>query len=165
MSLVKRFALLSLALGPMLGQQPEPQAAPLAATPAPAPAAVHRVAPSHVNPLNTYHRVICVVPIVGKGTRDDPRRPQYAPFSFQNGHAAPLATRTGIIAFTQLPSDDGNMALVEFVAADRSALLPILNDKKVVSFEKSKHKQAEIETELRKYRKTFTLDRFGVPTL
>lgn len=33
-----------------------------------------------VDPRNAYQRIICIVPLVGKGTADDPKRPQYAPW-------------------------------------------------------------------------------------
>jgi hypothetical protein len=111
-----------------------------------------------VDPRNTYHRVICVVPFIGKGTADDPRRPQYAPL--------PAATAKSIadpiIAFTQEPTDDGQFAIVEFVARDRKALLPILNDPNVKSLEKGVVSKDAIEAELRKVRKDFDLTQFEV---
>ena len=82
-----------------------------------------------VDPRNTYHRVICVVPMIGSGTAADPRRPQYAPAP---GSALP----DGIIGFTQVPTDDGKFAIVEFVAQDRKAFQAILADSTVTSFEK-----------------------------
>ena len=69
-----------------------------------------------VDPRNTYERAICVVTIVGKGTIQDPKRPQYAPWP-PTGAKSP----NGIIAFSHQVSDDGRLALVEFVARDRSA--------------------------------------------
>ena len=61
-------------------------------------------------------------------------------------------------------SDDGKSAVVEFVARDRKGLLPILNDRRpsVMAFERAKAKFADVERELRKYKKDFKLDRFGV---
>jgi hypothetical protein len=50
-----------------------------------------------VDPRNTYHRVICVVPMIGSGTAADPKRPEYAPAP---GSLSP----NGIIAFTQVPT-------------------------------------------------------------
>jgi hypothetical protein len=107
-----------------------------------------------VDPRYMYHRVICVVPYVGQGTQSDPRRPKYAP--------APGAEPQGIIAYTHVPSDDGQWAIAEFVARDAAALEVILHDGQVKSFVKGKASKAEIETELRKYKKDFNLDRFGV---
>ena len=52
-----------------------------------------------VDPKNTYARIICVVPIIGTGTANDPRRPQYAPWP---PPSAPQArTRSTILAFTR----------------------------------------------------------------
>jgi len=115
-----------------------------------------RVAPRHL-----YERLLCVVPMVGKGTHDDPRRPLFAPL--------PQAIRaTGqqpqIIGFTYQESDDGKFALVEFVARDRKALAPMLTDPRsdIKVFEKGKANRDDIEREFRKYKKDFDLDRFGV---
>jgi len=108
-----------------------------------------------VDPRNTYNRVICVVPIIGKGTPADPRRPQYAPWP-------PAQDETGIIAFSYQPSDDGRLALVEFVARDRAAFQAIFNDKSIGAiFEKGRHPKDDIEKELRKYKKDFDVDKFG----
>ncbi|HEV2446759.1 MAG TPA: hypothetical protein VGS58_12590, partial [Candidatus Sulfopaludibacter sp.] len=56
-----------------------------------------------VDPKNTYNRIICVVPLTGKGTASDPRRPEYAAWPVSQ---AP----NGIIAFSFVPSDDGKSA-------------------------------------------------------
>jgi hypothetical protein len=108
-----------------------------------------------VDPRNTYVLVIAVVPLIGAGTPTDPIRPQYAP--------APGAgqAQSGILAFSRLPSDDGKSALVEFVARDRAALLPILSDKQLKAFEKGKDKKDDVEKELKKYRKDFDLSLLG----
>jgi len=124
------------------------------------------VFPQHrVDPKNTYHRVICVVPMVGKGTFDDPRRPLYAPLppSQAPAQARPAAApRDAILAYSHQVSDDGNYALVEFVAVDRAAFQAILNDKQITVFEKGKASKAEIEKELRKYKKDFDYEKFGL---
>ena len=109
-----------------------------------------------VDPRNTYNRAICIVPIVGKGTPDDPKRPQYAPWP-----PNPPQSRTGIIAYSLLASDDRAFALVEFVSADRSAFQAILADKQLKVFEKGKDKKDDIEKELKKYRKDFDLSLLG----
>jgi hypothetical protein len=67
-----------------------------------------------VDPRNTYHRVIAVVPMIGSGTPTDPLRPKYAP-------APGSSTPSGIVGFTQVPTDDGKAAIVEFVARTRAA--------------------------------------------
>ena len=108
-----------------------------------------------VDPRNTYHRVIAVVPIVGTGTAGDPKRPQYAPNPTS-------ASSNGIIGFTQVATDDGKFAIVEFVARERKALLPIIADTSITSFEKGTQTQDVIEAALRKFKKDFDLISFEV---
>jgi hypothetical protein len=83
------------------------------------------IAQLRVDPRNLYERLLCVVHMVGSGTADDPRRPAYAPLPPTPG--AQLS-RDGIIAYTFQLSDDGNFALVEFVAVDRKAFRDLLAD-------------------------------------
>ena len=111
-----------------------------------------------VDPKQTYNRVICVVPIIGAGTAADPKRPQYAPLP----RTAPNQPLPGIIAYMQQISDDGKYALVEYVAKDPSAFQAILNDKSIKVFVKGKDKKGDIEAELKKYKKDFDLNKFGV---
>ncbi len=108
----------------------------------------------------SYERVLCVVPMVGAGTAEDPRRPAYAPLP--RGRSA--LARDGILAFTYQVSDDGRLALVEFVAADAAAFRGVKEDSRaeVKVFERGKAKRDDIEREFRKYKKDFDLDRFGV---
>jgi len=108
-----------------------------------------------VDPRNTYHRVICVVPMIGSGTVADPHRPQYAPAP---GSASP----DGIIGFTQVPTDDGKFAIVEFVARKRTALEAILADTTITSYEKGTMSATAIETALQKIKKGFSLVQFEV---
>lgn len=109
-----------------------------------------------VDPRNTYHRVLCIVPIVGSGSWEDPRRPQYAPVEID------AAGGTGIIGYTHQISDDGKFALVEFVARDPDALAPILADKTITSFVKGRDKRADILAAFIKFKRNFDLDNFGV---
>ena len=108
-----------------------------------------------VDPRNTYHRVICVVPMIGSGTAADPRRPQYAPAP---GSVSP----DGIVGFTQVPTDDGKSAIVEFVARKRSALEPILSDTTITTYEKGTQSASAIEAALQKHKKGFSLVQFEV---
>ena len=99
-----------------------------------------------VDARNMYERVLAVVPLmVGQGTFDDPKRPMYAPSPAQVQTAT--ATRQGILAFTYVMSDDGLLALVEFVARDRSAFQAILADPTVKSFLKGRDKREDAEAE------------------
>lgn len=115
-------------------------------------------AQQRVQMRNMYERLYLVVPIIGTGTPQDPRRPMYAP--------APgdLGKPKGIVAFTFQESDDGTCALVHLVARDREAFKAIFEDNNpnVKIFEKGKHTRAEIETEFRKHKKNADLDSFVV---
>lgn len=112
-------------------------------------------AQQRVDPRDTYHRVIAVVDLVGSGTATDPKRPRYAP--------TPGSTASsGIIAFTQVATDDGKSAIVEFVARDRKALAAILADTSIPTFEKGVASAGAIESALQKYKKGFTLAQFEV---
>lgn len=108
-----------------------------------------------VDPRNTYHRVICVVPLTGTGTAADPKRPQYAPWPASQDPK-------GIIAFYFEPTDDGKSAVVEFVAQNGAALLPLLNDKSILAFEKGVSSQATVEAAIQQVRKDFSLETFGM---
>ena len=111
-----------------------------------------------VDPRNLHKRLLCVVPMIGAGTWTDPKRPMYAPAPAQMNPTS----RTGIIGFTHVLSDDGQSALVEFVARDASAFDHILADKSITSFRKGKDKREDIEAEFRKHKKDFSFDHFGM---
>ena len=125
-----------------------------------------------VDPKNLYHRIICVTPLTGSGTAGDPLRPKYAPWPLTAPANVPtnqpmtpaVANQTGIIAFSFVPSDDGRLAIVEFVARARAAFDPIFKDASIPVFEKGRVTNAVIETALRKYRKDFSLEQFGMVT-
>jgi hypothetical protein len=111
-----------------------------------------------VDPNNLHERVYAVVPMSGKGTYDDPIRPLFAPT------LSDLRKPGAIHSFSYQLSDDGKYALVEFVALDRAALVPILNDARTLkAFEKGKHKLADIERELRRFKQNFSLNRELAP--
>jgi hypothetical protein len=142
------------ALTPIFPQQ----ASSSAASPETAATAA-RVTPRRLAPENAYTRVYCIVPIVGSGSLNDPKRPMFAPLP-------PVATaaidRTGIIAYQFQVSDDGKTALAEFVTVSRDGLAPILSstNPNVISFERGKHTRQEIETAFQKYKKNFSFDSF-----
>jgi hypothetical protein len=92
------------------------------------------------------------VPIAGTGTVEDPHRPLLIP--------APGTTVSGLISWSWELSDDGKLAIVEFVARDKSVLRPVTTNTRVVrSFEKGKDKQEDIEREVRKYKKDYRLNK------
>ena len=121
-----------------------------------------------VDSQHLYERIWVVVPIVGKGTLADPKRPMYAPtlpalnLPLNPALSQQIAARTGIIGYSQQVSDDGKFALVEFVARDRSAFKDILSDSTVKSFIKGRDKREDVEAEFKKYKKDFDFRRFGV---
>jgi hypothetical protein len=108
-----------------------------------------------VDPRNTYTRVICVVPFTGKGTPADPKRPAYAPWP-------PSRDVNGIVAFYYLPTDDGQSAVVEFAARSRAAFQSLLNDSTITVFELGQTKRSDVETAIRKSRRDFDLEKFGL---
>jgi hypothetical protein len=114
-----------------------------------------------VDPRNMYERCWAVVPLVGKGTFEDPIRPMYAPLPSAVKISA-AAPRTGILGFTHVLSDDGKHALVEFVARDRSAFNAILADPNVTAFIKGRDKREDLEAEFLKHKKGFDFTNFGV---
>jgi hypothetical protein len=113
-----------------------------------------------VDTRDTYERILAVVPMIGRGTPDDPRRPMYAPLPNS------AQTREGIIAFTFQASDDGNFALVEFVARDRAGLQAILADRGVRQdvkiFEKGADNPQAIAAEFRRYKRDFDPQQLSV---
>ncbi len=114
-----------------------------------------------VQTRNLYERLICVVPMVGAGTPEDPRRPLYAPVP--GGEPSP----DGIVAFGYIESDDGLQAVVELVARNRAAFKAIFEENRsdVRIFEKGKAKKDDIEREFKKYKKDFDLDELAVGVL
>ena len=115
-------------------------------------------AQQRVDARNMYERVWTVVPIIGKGTLTDPKRPMYAPVP----SAINPTSRTGIVGFTHVMSDDGNFALVEFVARDRAAFKDILADKTLKAFLKGRDKREDVEAEFKKHKKDFDFNKFGL---
>jgi hypothetical protein len=107
-----------------------------------------------------YHpRVYCIVPMIGSGTPADPKRPMFAPAP---PTAAAALDRTGIIAYQFQASDDGNFALVEFVAVTRAGLALVLasTNAGATSFERGQHTRQEIEAAFQKYKANFTFNKF-----
>jgi len=117
--------------------------------------ALNASAQHSVDPRNTYHRVISVVPMIGSGTVADPHRPKYVP-------APGAASPDGIIGFTQVPTDDSKLVIVEFVARNHKALEAILADTTITSYEKGTQSASAIETALRSLKKGFSLVQFEV---
>jgi hypothetical protein len=111
-----------------------------------------------VDPSQAFHRLICLVHVTGTGTDSDPIRPEYVPA------IGAKPDRSGIIAWSFQLSDDGTMAIVHVVAADRGAFEKILADKRpeIRVFELGKVPRVLIEAEMRKYKANFSLDSLQV---
>jgi hypothetical protein len=136
-----------------------------------APPGVIATTQQRVDPTMTYHRVLAIVPLVGSGTAADPKRPMFAPTpqaASNNSQTASLNTPQGtpipkgIIAYQHQLSDDGTLALVEFVATDRSAFAELFasTDARVQYFEVGKSTQAEIQAAFQQKKAAFSFNTF-----
>ena len=112
-------------------------------------------AQDNVPPSMLYHRVWAVVPLIGEGTREDPRRPMFVPSpTEERQRAKDTETRggrrkvkdPGILSYSMQVSDDGESALVEFVGLTPESLRFIteFRDPRVKVFERGKAKREEI---------------------
>jgi hypothetical protein len=112
-----------------------------------------------VDPYQRYHRLICLVHLAGSGTASDPIRPEYVPTS------ADAPSGSGILAWSFQITDDQQMAIVQYVAADPKAFASILADTRpeVLIFEIGKDDRNTIETAMQKYKAGFNLDRMKLP--
>jgi len=115
-----------------------------------------------VDPGHLYERWICVVPMTGTGTYDDPRRPGLPLPVSHDEEGAP--NHLDLLSFTYQLSDDGRFALVELAARNRETLLNILPfiHPGTRIFEKGKHQRADLIRELRKFKKDFLPQPWGV---
>lgn len=109
-----------------------------------------------VDPSQRYHRLICLVHLVGTGTAADPIRPEFVPDEEEQARLG----RSGIIAWTFQITDDGKMAIVHLAAVDRKAFERILADTRpeIRVFEIGKHDRATIEAEMQRHKQGFNLD-------
>jgi hypothetical protein len=100
----------------------------------------------------------CLVHLTGSGTLADPTRPEYAP-----APGSP-SSRAGIIAWAFQLTDDGTMAIVHFVAADRKAFASIFADTRpeIRVFEIGVASRAQIEAAMGMYKAGFSLDSLKV---
>jgi len=111
-----------------------------------------------VDPSQRYHRLICLVHLTGSGKKGDAIRPEFVP------GPTDASSRDGIISWSQQISDDGKMAIVQVVAVDAHAFDAIRADKRgdLRVFEIGKDSPADIEKEMKKYKKDFSLDSLKV---
>jgi hypothetical protein len=94
---------------------------------------------------------VLVVPLEGRGTGDDPVRPA-------------LHLPAGV-SWRWIPSDDGRLAIVEVSAPSARMLAPLRGDARpeVRLFERGRDSREDVEREIRRIRKDFTLERFPGP--
>lgn len=118
-------------------------------------------AQQRVQPRLMYERLIAVLPMAGAGTYEDPRRPLFAPVTSRAGGRL---SRRGIVGFSYLVSDDGQWALAEFVAVQRSVFRPILESlgPSARVFYRGVSRREDIEQEFRRFKADFNLDQLGV---
>ena len=118
-----------------------------------------------VDGRNLYERLFAIVPVTGKGTWADPKRPLLAPQPSAMG-----TSRAGIIAFHHVDSDDGQWALVEFVATTPAALKNVIAAANAAGataagaqfFERGKTTTDQVQAAFQKLRKNFQLNQFMV---
>lgn len=117
-----------------------------------------------------YERIYCVVPIVGKGTWEDPKRPMFAPSRLERaaqrlaerGTTEPGKPLARILGYRYQVSDDGRFALVEFRANHALAFDEIMAHRSpdVKIFRIGAAKRQEIEGEFRRHKRDFDWDSF-----
>jgi hypothetical protein len=71
-------------------------------------------------------------------------------------------SRSGIIGFQCIPSDDGLLALCEYAAASRATFNQILSDPSVKAFLKGRDKIEDAVSAFTKLSKNFDINTFGV---
>jgi hypothetical protein len=125
------------------------------------PAAANR------DPGSIGEHVIAVVPLIGAGTVDDPRRPMFIPKPSETSAALAEGRTPELLAFHFVVADDGKTAIVEYVAPNRAALQPILEAASagtVTAFEPRKRSLPALILELRRAKANFDWAGFrGIP--
>jgi hypothetical protein len=123
-------------------------------------AAIFAQGPGVIAVHSSQERAYAVVPMIGKGTVEDPSRPMFAPV--RGGVRKGDGTEPELLSYSYQVSDDGKFALVEFVSATRAGLRPILESKAagVVAFEYGRHPKVEIEAAFRGKKRDFDFAKF-----
>jgi hypothetical protein len=119
-----------------------------------------------VDPGSLYSRIYVIVPMIGSGTWNDPKRPMFAPVPQQ----MTPGNRTGIIAFNHVESDNGNFALIEIVMATRSQLVQLIGQVNTQLagvtgfqlFDRSTTSLATVQTAFQALKKNFDITKFRV---
>jgi hypothetical protein len=113
-----------------------------------------------VDASQRYHRLVVLAPLTGTGRRGDPIRPDIIPGPVAAGARQGAGDRSGIIAWSFQLTDDKKAAIVQLVAVDPKAFAGIVGDKRpeVRVFDTKGHGKDEIESEMKKYKKDYSLD-------
>jgi len=103
-----------------------------------------------VDPRLSHERLLAIVPMIGTGQPEDPRRPMFSDTPNLIGYHAEL-------------SDNEQFALVEFVARTRAELASINSsrDARVQIFRKTDARRADVLREFQKLKAKFNPDNFG----
>lgn len=117
------------------------------------PAFAQHGSPVHVR----TERIVAIVPMIGAGTWDDPKRPMFVP-----GRGEARSATPGITSFRYQVSDDARFAIVEFQAPSRRELKAILESTAsgVKALDPTRLTKAQAEAELKLVKRDFDLDRF-----
>jgi hypothetical protein len=123
-------------------------------------------APPRTNQVEAGEHLIAVVPMVGSGTVDDPKRPMFAPA--RQDVATAIANRQApmILQSHFVMADDGVSAIVEFVASNRIALKSILAAAAtgtIKIYDPAHNTVADVNFALQKIKKGFNLYQFHSP--
>ena len=98
--------------------------------------------------------MIVVVPVAGAGTYADPKRPVFLP-----PRAGDVKLGAGWVSWSWQPSDDGRFAVVEAAFRNPAAAkVALRNVPLLAAFDRHSSKRADVERDIRRFRKDFSLD-------
>ena len=113
-----------------------------------------------------HHRILCVVPMTGAGTVQDPRRPLWTPVAAQL-HGRPKPNPLGgyqatvddsLLSYQSVLTDDGQSAIVMFTVSGQAAAAALRNQQGIfVLFDSQSSKAVEILPVLRRFKRDFNL--------
>jgi hypothetical protein len=111
-----------------------------------------------VSPYDSHTRIYAIVPVDGRGTKDDPFRPRYLP-NPRLKRAPQSAAGVKILGWTGVLSADRTKYFIQVVVDKRSDLAPMLNDASVRWWDKGVTPAAVVDAELKKLQPAAALQR------
>lgn len=113
-------------------------------------------------PGTSPQRVIAIVPMIGSGTVDDPRRPLFFPTPTDVAKAPDPNNPPAVLSYRYELADDGNTAIVEFSGRDRVAIRRAIksSDPGVRLLDLNSNKPGEVEKQLKLLKQSFNLQHF-----